>query len=281
MGQLARGTPLRLEGTVVAAGPTLRAKLGGEECVYWDVRGGLDAGPPEVEARPFWLELVGGERVLVPIEHLAVRLRGDVERDLEERVEKDIEAVSKRLGALKDRSREGTITSAERGEQKRLRKVATLLCAIRAEHNGNVHIGGNPVGQRRWIAKNRYLADGIEAEVTVQRFTERTEHVLAPGDRIRVEGMLQEQALPPEIGGAGGYRSLATGLVVVPSARGRKVRLTGLGELAPRAPEPATPPVAPLPASVDFRVPTDERRKLLAFVITMALTVAVAYAFSR
>ena len=106
MGQLARGTPLRREGTVVAAGPTLRAKLGGEECVYWDGRGGLDAGPPEVEARPFWLELVGGERVLVPIEHLAVRLRGDVERGEVDRVERErfeeVAAAGVALGEARD-----------------------------------------------------------------------------------------------------------------------------------------------------------------------------------
>ncbi|MCB9616805.1 MAG: hypothetical protein H6722_30595 [Sandaracinus sp.] len=225
------GTVVRLRGVVRAAGRTLRSKLQGESCVYWDVRVGLARAPEASEACTFWLEDEAGERVLVRSESLVVEVRAERGQELVSVAEADIDAVSVRIRELKDEAKRGGATQSEANrERKRLAKVATLLCAIRAEARGNVHLGGNLAGQRRWIEQNQHLADKGLGERTVQRMVERFEVMLREGDPVEVEGLLRREPMPGELGG--GYRDRSDCLVMVPTADGA-VRVRGVGEAAP------------------------------------------------
>jgi hypothetical protein len=239
---------VRIAGVVRAAGRTLRSKLEGESCVYWDVRKGVASAPEEHEACAFWLEDTSGAKALVRAEGLVVDVRAELAQQLVEMAEADIEVVSQRIRTLKDDARGGGPKQAEANrERRRLAKVATLLCAIRAEARGNVHVGGNLQGQRQWIEKNRHLAGDDLGGRTVQRMVERFEVLLREGDPIEVEGLLRREPMPAELGG--GYRDRSDGFVLAPDASG-VVRVRGVGTAAPMS-EPELRKAAGLEDPVD------------------------------
>lgn len=223
---------MRIAGVVRAAGRTLRSKLEAQTCVYWDVRKGLASAPESSEACAFWIEDPSGARALVRAEGLTVDVRAELAQQLVEMAESDIEAVSERIRALKDIVRAGGPKQADANrERHQLAKVATLLCAIRADARGNVHVGGDLPGQRRWIDKNRHLAEGnVLGSRTVQRMVERFEVLLRDGDPVEVEGLLRREPMPAELGG--GYRDRSDGWVLAPDPTGA-VRVRGVGAAAP------------------------------------------------
>lgn len=225
------GETARIRGVVRAAGQTLRSKLHGVACVYWDVRVGLADEPEATDVCAFWLEDASGERFLVRGEGLDVDVRAQRAEALVQVVEEDIAVVSATIRELKDASRMGPI--ARQGEahreRRRLAKVATLLCAIRAEARGNVHVGGNLEGQRAWIAKNASLANGVGGR-SLERRQERFEVVLREGDAVEVEGQLRREPLPS--GQGGGYRERTDCWAVVPGPSGH-VHVLGVGGSAP------------------------------------------------
>lgn len=239
---------VRIAGVVRAAGRTLRSKLEGASCVYWDVRKGVASAPEEHEACAFWLEDASGAKALVRAEGLVVDVRAELAQQLVEMAEADIEVVSQRIRTLKDTARGGGPKQAEANrERRRLAKVATLLCAIRAEARGNVHVGGNLHGQRQWIEKNRHLAGDDLGSRTVQRMVERFEVLLREGDPVEVEGLLRREPMPAELGG--GYRDRSDGFVLAPDASGA-VRVRGVGTAAPMS-EPELRKAAGLEDPVD------------------------------
>lgn len=228
---LHQGEVTCIRGVVRAAGQTLRSKLHGAPCVYWDVRVGLADEPEATDVCAFWLEDPSGERFLVRGEGLDVDVRAQRAEALVQVVEEDIAVVSATIRELKDVSRTGPI--AKQGEahreRRRLAKVATLLCAIRAEARGNVHVGGNLEGQRAWIAKNASLATGVGGR-SLERRQERFEVVLREGDAVEVEGQLRREPLPSGLGG--GYRERTDCWAVGPGPSGH-VRVLGVGATAP------------------------------------------------
>lgn len=240
------------------------------------MRVGLAKTPESFEVCAFWIEDPQGDRVLVRAEQLDVAVRADRAEQLVEVAEADIEQVSQRIRELKDVTRAGGPGQAEANrERRRLAKVATLLCAIRAEARGNVHVGGTLEGQRRWIESNAGLAGDGLGERTVQRRVERFEVLLQDGDPAEVEGWLRREPRPAELGG--GYCDRSDCLVVVPAPDG-VVRVRGVGVAAPVSerelrgePEPAK--AQPTPASRSRVDP------IVVWTLMLVLTaLALAYA---
>lgn len=275
------GETARIRGVVRAAGQTLRSKLHGVACVYWDVRVGLADEPEATDVCAFWLEDASGERFLVRSEGLDVDVRAHRAEALVQVVEADIAVVSATIRELKDASRTGPI--AKQGEanreRRRLAKVATLLCAVRAEARGNVHVGGTLDGQRAWIAKNASLATGVGGR-SLERREERFEVVLREGDAVEVEGQLRREPLPSGLGG--GYRERTDCWAVGPGPSGH-VRVLGVGASAPVS-EPevrgeADPSRASKPGqALPFLGDLDPVLVVTVLVSAVVLAIALVYA---
>lgn len=282
IGALVDGARARVRGRVRRAGELLTSGLGKRACVYWEVRESLRSAPSERGAQPFWLEDASG-RVLVRAEALEVDARAERERAIVSAAESDVKVVSARLKALKDELREQHGAGAKPliEERRRLAKVATLLCAIRAHARGNVHVGGTGAGQEAWIRKNRHLAEGGPGASTVKLAVDRWEVVVAEGDEVELEGGFHVEPLPPDLGMGGGYRDRPTCLVAhgEPDA---PLRLHGVGAAAPVPDRPAAPAPAPAaraasakpaePARPGRRRPHDPQfeRQVLAVVSVVA-----------
>lgn len=233
IGELQEGDPATVSGKVRAAGRTLVSRLHGRACVYWDVRRGLDDAPREHEACAFWVEDESGTRVLVRADALRVEVRGQRTQQLIETVESDIVVVSEQIRSVKDRAR-GAAGEAQRDlarERRRLAKVATLLCVIRAQARGNVHVGGTLSGQAKWIDANAKLASETAGGRTVKMMVDHWEVVLAESDTVEVVGVARRELLPAELGG-GGYRDRSDCLAIGPDASGF-VHVRGVGAAAP------------------------------------------------
>ena len=263
--EIESGARVRVAGRVRQAAPTpLRSKLSDRECVYWDVRADAADAPLESDAQNFWVEDATG-RALVRAGTLSVRLRQHRREDYLEQIVSDVDAVGVRIRELKDQLREqGPDHARLTAERRRLAKVATLLCAMRAEANGNVHLGGNANGQRAWIERNAHLADdgpgAASVKMRVKRRVERLEVALEVGQRVEVEGFAEVTPVPAGYGGtSGGYRTAPTCLTL--RADERPVLVLGVGEAAPAPLEapPARTTAAPSPrpaedAGVDPRL---------------------------
>ena len=186
----------------------------------------LDRVAPDIQAtlhfQPFELNPQMGPEGQDIGEHLQEKYGATPEQG-----QKNREAIAARGAAL------GFTFSMDKRSRiyKLLAKVATLLCAIRAEARGNVHVGGNASGQRAWIEKNAALATGIGGR-SLQRRQERFEVVLREGDAVEVEGALRREPLPS--GMAGGYRDRTDCWAVGPGPDG-VVRVVGVGASAPVA----------------------------------------------
>lgn len=251
--EIESGARVRVAGRVRQAAPTpLRSKLSDRECVYWDVRADAADAPLESDAQDFWVEDATG-RALVRAGALSVRLRQHRREDYLEQIVSDVDAVGVRIRELKDQLREQGPDHAQlTAERRRLAKVATLLCAMRAEANGNVHLGGDANGQRAWIERNAHLADdgpgAASVKMRVKRRVERLEVALEVGQRVEVEGFAEVTPVPAGYGGAsGGYRTAPTCLTL--RADDRPVLVLGVGEAAPapREAPPARTTAAPSP----------------------------------
>ena len=233
------GSVGRVVGAVRAAGPPLRSPLGERPCVYWDVREGLGREPKDRDGRPFWLEDVAGDRVLVMTDALVVEVRAHREKAVLDAVDADVAEVAARIRALKLRLREPNAPSDVLEERKHLAKVATLLCALRAHARGNLHVGGSLPEQEHWIRTHAHLTKDQPGDKAVGLMVERWEVVIEEGQHLVVEGLFRVEPLPPGLG-SGGYRDRPNCMVVRASERS-PVRVLGVGISAPQSPEDATP----------------------------------------
>jgi hypothetical protein len=270
------GASACVRGRVRAAAAPLISALGERPCVYWEVREGLDGAPRERGAQPFWLE-DGSGRVLVCTDSIAADMRAERERAVITSANADVQVVSQRLREVKRalRVRQGQGGKPLIAERKRLSKLATLLCAIRAQARGNVHIGGTLHGQEKWIRANAHLAEGGPGAGTVQLVVERWELVLAEGDEVEVEGAFHIEPLPPGVGAGGGYRDRPTGMIV----RGDEsspVRLRGVGASAPIPREERREDRVSTPAPT--RDPRFERRVFIAVSLVASAALIAWYA---
>lgn len=282
--EIESGARVRVAGRVRQAAPSpLRSKLSDRECVYWDVRADAADAPLESDAQDFWVEDATG-RALVRAGALSVRLRQHRREDYLEQIVSDVDAVGVRIRELKDQLREQGPDHAQlTAERRRLAKVATLLCAMRAEANGNVHLGGDANGQRAWIERNAHLADdgpgAASVKMRVKRRVERLEVALEVGQRVEVEGFAEVTPVPAGYGGAsGGYRTAPTCLTL--RADDRPVLVLGVGEAAPapREAPPARTTAAPSPrpaedAGVD--------RRLYGLLAVTLLLAALSFLITR
>ena len=249
------GRRLRFEGVIrPAASVALRSPLGDRECVYWDVREGASDDVLERGVQPFWLEDATGRVLVTPVQPV-VGARGERRTALLDQVVSDVDAVAARIRELKEGLREDPNRRELVQERRRLAKVATLLCAIRAEANGNVHLGGDLAGQREWIDRYAHLADDGPGAGSVGLRVQRWETVLCEGQRIAIEGRIDRAPTPPGIAGrGGGYRTAPTCLTL----GDEPLVILGLGDAAPE------PPIdAPTDAPTDETPP--ERRGLTPF----------------
>lgn len=292
IGELEDGELASVSGEVRPAHPgLLTSPLGEEECVYWDVRRGLDGTPERRDAKDFWVEAKSG-RVLVLADSARVDAKADRRQELVERAESDIAAISSEIRGLKDRLREQGPRQRELAKERRkLAKVATLLCAIRADVNGNIHVGGNAKGQRRWIEANKHLADDPDgpAKKVVEMLVDRWEVVLAAGQEVSLRARFVVQPLPAGVAGpGGGYRDRPTCLVARP-VDGEHVEVIGVGAASPQLSVEQVPVASVSRARAKPKEPPRHAPKsedspfadpiVVATAVLTALAVAATYLF--
>jgi hypothetical protein len=183
-------------------------------------------------------------------------------------VDSDIQSVSKSIREIKDRQSEtqGTAAAQLDRERKRLAKVATLLCAVRAHARGRVHLAGTLARQERWIHEHAALAKEGPGARSLDMVVERWEVVIEPGQRVEVAGTCQTEAIPPGLGSSDGYRSRLTAQVMRGSDAA-PVRVIGVGEIAASESDPASTR-APTPGSRDTT-----RRWLAALIVLAAVLI--------
>ncbi len=272
--QLQDGKTGRIRGRVRSAcAEPLTSKLGDQTCVYWDTRPGLDARPDESDSQPFWLEDASG-KVLVPAEGVRIEARGEHREALVERATADIHAVTERIRTLKAELRKGDAGKGVSQERRRLAKVATLLCAVRAHAKGNVHASASLKHQEAYIEKNKHLvmADGLGRD-TIEMMVQRVEVVLCDGDEVEAEGLFRVEPLPPHVGGAHGYRERAVCMTLRPDHDG-DARIVGVGRSAPV--EEVDAPVE-TPRRAIQRHPTPSRDPIVRATAVVVFVIAAAY----
>lgn len=206
--QLEDGEFARIRGRIRQAARELIQAEDRRPCVYWDVRPDVHGEPDQCEGQPFWVEDASGDKVLIRPGSIRVIAAGEERKTLVETATSDLQAVTARIRILKDELRGSSGQNKElRAERKRLAKIATLLCAIRAHARGNVHASANLEEQQRFIDANIGLiqSDGL-GTATMKMMVHRLEIVLAPDDPVEVEGVFRIEPMPPDIGGAQGYR---------------------------------------------------------------------------
>ena len=206
--ELQEGEFARIRGRIRRAAPELLLVAGERRVVYRDVRKDVHAEPDQREGQPFWVEDAHGDRVLIRPEAIRIVAGGEEQDTLVETATSDLQAVTSRIRVLKDELREtGGADKTLRSERKRLAKIATLLCAIRAHARGNVHASANLEEQQRFIDEHMGLiqSDGL-GTATMKMMVHRLEVILQPDDPVQVEGVFRIEPMPPDVGGAQGYR---------------------------------------------------------------------------
>lgn len=227
-------------GVVEAAGPLLDGP-DGEPCVYWEKRKGMGSDATERGGERFWV-VDGEERVLVPVTELTeLSAKGDWTEEVVQIATSEIQAVSRELAELKQQLKEQDRPELRR-RRKKLAKVATLLCSVKAHARGKVHGKGTLESQARWIEKNKHLADDGPGQATMAKAVNRLVVVLEPGATVTVSGRFQREPVPPGLGASGGYRDRPTCWIV------REAHVVGQKELAANA-TPPSPDAPPRPTS--------------------------------
>lgn len=249
--QLQDGEFGRIHGRIRQASPTLLSTEADRACVYWDVRKDIHAKPDEHEGQLFWVEDTRGDQVLIDPERIQILAAGEERKTLLETASADLHAVTARIREIKDAFREsGSADAKLHSERKRLRKLATLLCAIRAHARGNVHASANLAEQKRFIDAQMHLIEsGGLGTATLTRMVDRLEVVLAPGDPVEVEGVFRMEPLPAGLVAAHGYRERPTCWTLRDGEQPAK--LIGIGSIAPTESKsfsaPAPSPLVVLP----------------------------------
>lgn len=230
------GAGATLRGRIRAALATaLVSPLGEQECVYWEINDSVGGDEPErFEVVDFWLEDATG-RALVRGERLEVRARAEQREQTISVIDASIRDVSDRISWIKRQRRfaAGAEASKLNAEHRRLKKLATLLCAIGAHARGNVHVGGTRARQEVYIReRSARFASEAQGQRAISLMGEKFECVLQEGDEIEVSGLCVIEAVPPSLGHGGGYRDAPTCLHVRAPA-GRPLHVRGVGASAP------------------------------------------------
>lgn len=231
---LSDGSEAVVRGTIV---PTrdLATSPGGVECVYWELAAERCGGVL------FWLTDDSG-RALVDPRDASVTARAEYRERVIALATTELADVEERIRVLKRRRGKvaGALAKRDNAERNQLRKLATLLCAIRAQARDNVHVGGTLEGQRRYIAERTTQFAGSNSEAI--RLTTAREVTLGAGDEVEVAGFVSVERVPQELA-TGGYRDLPT-CAHLRAPAGGQLRIRGLGDAAPQpealeaAPEP-------------------------------------------
>jgi hypothetical protein len=231
IGNATDGECATFRGRVCLAGSRrLIAALSEKPCVYWEVNESLSSGVPErFEGLPFWLEDETG-RVLVRPESVDVATRAERRTRAIALVDADLNQVSDKIRKIKADRRKAAGRRAKEllSEHKKLKNLATFLCAIRAQARGNVHTGKTLKGQERYLRKHASKHEGKAVDLIGEQF----EVTLQEGDEVEIRGLCVIAMLPPGVGHSGGYRDAPTG-VQVRAPVGRRLEIRGLGDVAP------------------------------------------------
>jgi hypothetical protein len=214
----------------LASERTLVARLSERPCVYWEINQTLGRGDPESsEGLPFWLEDDTG-RILVQPQSVEVAARAEGRTRAVAVVDANINQVSQRIRQIKDERRMAAGPAAKKllEEHRHLKRLATLLCAIRAHARGNVHIGRTLKGQDAAIRKRSPEFEGEAISLVGERF----EVVLSEDAELEVSGLCVMAMAPPGMGHTRGYRDSPTCLQLRAPVGGR-LHIRGLGDAAP------------------------------------------------
>ena len=269
IGALRDGDEGTVEGTIGAAG-VLVDDPDGTPCVYWERRRALDDRALEQGGERFWVQS-GDDRVLVEVAQLLeVRARADWREAIEKVATSEIAAVSAELSRLKDVLRARDDGDLRR-QQRKLKKVATLLCALKAQTRGKVHGGGSLEGQAKWIEKNRHLADDGPGKATIERVARALVVALVPGDPVTVSGRFAVEPMPPGLGAGGGYRDRPTCFAV----HGATVVGRGEASEAQTSPNPGAITPEEVAAMRPRADPRTRRRQVVAFLAFVAFVAGV------
>ena len=222
--------------------------------------------------------------VLIRPEAVRIVAGGEERKTLVETATSDLHAVTARIRVLKDELRASAGADKKlRAERKRLAKIATLLCAIRAHARGNVHASANLEEQQKFIDQHMGLiqSDGL-GTATMKMMVHRLEIVLAPDDPVEVEGVFRIEPMPPDVGGAQGYRERPACWTV--RAGEKPALVVGVGRVAPHRkksasvnPEAPSPERVPKPATEHLPPHQDPIVRATAVIVTTA--VALYYLF--
>ncbi len=239
------GAVVTLAGTIRRARLQVRSPISERPCVYWAELSGLRRREPvRFDGADFWIEDATG-KALVRVERARVGVRAQETDAVVALIDADIGAVSERIRELKRIRKRGPATAARAAmtEHKQLKKVATLLCAMRAHARGNVHVGGTLDGQAAYIRERSATISDNVAPKSLELFGKTYEVRLEDGQDIRVTGLCEEAFIPPDVGPVGGYRDAPT-CIQIRAPDGEDLVITGVGELEP-LPPPAVVPPAP------------------------------------
>lgn len=233
IGSATDGRSATFRGRVCLAGKKiLSAELSEKPCVYWEVNESVSSGEPQrFDGLPFWLEDETG-RVLVQPQSVDVAARAEGRSQAIAVVDANLNEVSERIRQIKAERRDAMGRRAKEllREHKKLKKLATFLCAIRAHARGNVHRGGTLEAQDRYLRNHASEHEGKAVELISEQF----EVTLQEGDEVEIRGLCVMARLPPGIGHSGAYRDAPMGLQVRAPV-GRRLEIRGLGEVAPLA----------------------------------------------
>jgi len=212
------GHVARLHGKVRFFGNApLTSPLGERRCVYHEVRDPLKPDEQaEGRGQDFFLEDDSGRAVVIMKRH-EVDMTPRMSQELVSLLDASVQAVSTHLHVLKDRYRSSAGDEQRRlsRELNRKKKVATLLCALRAQARGRVHMGKSPEDQAERIAR---LKEQIESDEELQAADpipiQRYEVTLEEGEEVTVEGFCQWEPDPDPRAEGASYRERPLRLVV-------------------------------------------------------------------
>ncbi len=274
---IGEGSVVKLAGVVrLAHDQPLRSQLKNKPAVCWEVREGLHDQAKAREGQDFWVDTDQGP-VLIVAQHLQLDARAERSVEVLAIVDAEIDDVSSRLREIKKekRTKAGPGAAELNREQKRLAKVATLLCAIRAQARGRVHLSGTLASQQEWIRKNAHLAQGGPGGSSAQLAIEGWEIAIEEGQSVEVEGICLTEAIPPGLASTDGYRSRLTGLVMRGS-EDSPLRVIGKGAIAASLTERGPRERVPEPPLVD---PGKSLRWTLG--VGLALVALLVWALTR
>jgi hypothetical protein len=202
----------------VRLGQALTSPLGGKRCAYYAVHEHLlDEGqlgtPQEHAARDFVIEDASG-RALVVMENHQVTIGAERRKQAVEALDADIHELSARLRELKDQLRAGGGPNhkALHAELMQKKRLATLLCTVRAHARGKLHAQRDLAEQEEYIVSEsaRYQqGEGVTRAASV--LVDRYEATIEEGLRVWVTGVAGWEPDPDVVRG---YREQARRLVL-------------------------------------------------------------------